>query len=67
MDGNGRSGHPFHCVDEMDGGRGMDRHAGLVAISYALPVAFHSSQRLIPFCSVAESLPLALAGADAIP
>ena len=25
MDGNGRSGHPFHCVDEMDGGRGMDR------------------------------------------
>lgn len=27
MDGNGRSGHPFHCVDEMDGGRGMDRHA----------------------------------------
>lgn len=26
MDGNGRSGRPFNRVDEMDGGRGMDRH-----------------------------------------
>ena len=25
MDGNGRSGPPFHRVDEMDGGRGIDR------------------------------------------
>ena len=26
MDGNGRSDRPFHWVDGMDGGRGMDRH-----------------------------------------
>jgi len=28
MDGNGRSDRPFHWVDGMDGGRGMDRHPG---------------------------------------
>jgi hypothetical protein len=35
MDGNGRSDRPFHWVDEMDGGRGMDRHTDPVPSEYS--------------------------------
>ena len=40
MDGNGRSDRPFHWVDGMDGGRGMDRHPGPMRRGSALIAKF---------------------------